>query len=69
MICPLMIIVPFANLINSKKYPKPNCIKEECAWWDSKANYNFETKQFEGQCCILTLSRLKIAGGINTHPY
>ena len=46
-----------------------DCYHEKCSWWDSKAIYNPETKQFEGQCCILTLSRLKISGGINTHPY
>mgnify|MGYP001578123030 CR=1 FL=1 len=45
------------------------CLQEECAWWDSKANFNYETKQFEGQCCALTLARLKISGGINTHPH
>ena len=45
------------------------CDGEECAWWDSLANFNPETKQFEGQCCILTLSQLKIKGGINSHPY
>jgi len=45
-----------------------NCIEDDCHWWDSKANFNPKTKQFEGQCCILTLSRLKISGGINTHP-
>ncbi len=28
-----------------------------CAWWD----YD------KGQCCILTLSQLKISGGVNTH--
>ena len=50
-------------------YPDSSCDEEQCAWWDSKANYNPETKQFEGQCCILTLSRLKVSGGVNTHPY
>ena len=45
------------------------CYTVNCAWWDSKANYNHETKQYEGQCCILTLSRLKISGGISTRGY
>ena len=59
MICPLK---PHA-------YDPYTCDKEQCAWWDSKANLNPETKQFEGQCCILTLAQLKIKGGISTHPY
>ena len=46
-----------------------NCFQEKCAWWDSKANFNPETKQFEGQCCILTLAQLKIKGVISSHPY
>ena len=61
MICPLK----FNSAINGPCF----CEQIECQWWDSKANFNPETKQFEGQCCILTLSRLKISGGINTHPY
>ena len=44
------------------------CEFSDCQWWDSKANFNPETKQFEGQCCILTLSRLKVSGLITTHP-
>ena len=52
-----------------QKDDKRYCEKEQCAWWDSKSNFNFETKQFEGQCCILTLAQLKISGCISTHPY
>jgi hypothetical protein len=66
MFCPLK---PQAYDSHEGCYPNYSCDKEDCSWWDSKANYNPETKQFEGQCCILTLSRLKISGGINTHAY
>ena len=45
------------------------CDKEHCAWWNPKVNFNSKTKQFEGECCIKTLSNLKISGGINTHPF
>ena len=56
--------------VEAKQYDEPlDCLEGGCAWWDSKANFNSETKQFEGQCCILTLSRLKVSGGINTHPF
>jgi len=65
MICPLNKL---AEMV-SNKWEGGECDKSSCAWWDSKANYNPETKQFEGQCCILTLSRLKLSGGINTHAY
>ncbi len=61
MICPLKF-----NAVNAKTL---YCEKEYCQWWDSKADYNPETKQYEGQCCILTFSRLKVSGGISTHPY
>ena len=61
MICPLKLS---SSLLKNRQ-----CDKESCQWWDSKANFNSETKQFEGQCCILTLSRLKVSGGINTHPF
>jgi len=66
MICPLK---PQAYDPHDGEYPDIGCDKEQCAWWDSTANYNPGTKQFEGQCCILTLSKLKISGGISTHPY
>ena len=66
MICPLK---PQDYDPHEGCYPDANCDGEQCAWWDSKANFNPETKQFEGQCCILTLAQLKISGGINTHPY
>lgn len=35
------------------------CDREQCGQWDEKNK----------QCCILTLSQLRITGGINTHPY
>jgi len=63
MICPMKVSVN-----QDRGYLEYECVYD-CAWWDSKANFNPETKQFEGQCCILTLSRLKISGGISTHPY
>ena len=34
------------------------CDEEECALWDKA----------KGQCCIKTLSELKISGGIKTFP-
>jgi len=46
-----------------------NCEREHCAWWNSKGNFNPDTKQFEGECCIKTLAQLKISGGVNTHAY
>jgi hypothetical protein len=67
MFCPLTFNQSDEVLTRYKN--SQDCIGENCAWWDSKANFNPETKQFEGQCCILTLSRLKITGGINTHAY
>jgi len=71
MICPLRIdytqITGDHNDVVDYRYQ--SCVTTNCSWWDSKANYNPETKQYEGQCCILTLSRLKISGGINTHAY
>jgi len=48
-------------------YLEYECAYNDCAWWDSKANFNPETKQYEGQCCILTLSRLKVSGLVTTH--
>ena len=60
MICPL---------ISKADNPAVDCVESHCRFWDSKAEYNPETKQFEGQCCILTLAQLKISGGINTHAY
>ena len=65
MICPLMTKVDVATQ-QTAEYPQ--CFEESCQWWDSKANFNPETKQYEGQCCILTLSRLKVSGLITTHP-
>jgi len=63
MICPLK---PQAYDPYTNSYPDPNC-DLQCAWWDSKAGFNPETKQFEGQCCILTLAQLKVSA--NMHPY
>jgi hypothetical protein len=65
MICPLLS----SGFGNQETGNTIQCFEGMCKWWDSKANFNPETKQFEGQCCILTLSRLKVSGGINTHPY
>jgi len=61
MICPLK----FNSAINGPCL----CEQAECEWWDDKSNYNFETKTYTGQCCIKTLSQLKVSGGINTHTY
>jgi hypothetical protein len=35
-----------------------DCDENSCAWWDTK----------KGQCCIKTLSELKISGMINNAP-
>jgi len=64
MICPIRELGYIPDDCEETK----ECLEDECAWWDSKANFNPETKQFEGQCCILTLSRLKVSGLITTHP-
>jgi len=50
-------------------YPDLNCLEGLCAWWNPDVNFNRETKKFTGECCIKTLSNLKISGGVNTHPY
>ena len=67
-----MLICPIKNLGHLINPTAERLYTDECnsccAWWDSKANFNPKTKQFEGQCCILTLSRLKISGIISTHP-
>jgi hypothetical protein len=67
--CPLMLIVPFALIpkYTNVNYPKCDCIEGECQWWNDKANY--KDKEYTGECCIKTLSKLKISGDINTHPY
>ena len=69
MICPLKFSTALQEYTYLELPRVSGCEEARCSWWDSKANYNPETKQFEGQCCILTLSSLKISGGINTHPY
>jgi hypothetical protein len=63
MICPIRELGFLENDCEETK----DCLESECAWWNNRANFNPKTKQFEGQCCILTLSRLKISGGVNTH--
>ncbi len=68
MICPLLTAGMYADP-TVQGDTTVECYEEKCTWWNSKANFNPDTKQFEGQCCILTLSRLKVSGGINTHPY
>ena len=45
------------------------CLQSGCAWWNPKGTFNPETKQYEGECCVLTLSKLKIKGGTNVHAY
>ena len=68
MICPLMVKPVGLDRDGNNILYGEECCQSKCAWWDSKANFNPETKQFEGRCCILTLSRLKISGLITTHP-
>ena len=65
MICPIKNL---GHLINqkAKRIYSDEC-NTECAWWDSKATYDFESKQYRGQCCILALAQLKISGRINTY--
>ena len=69
MICPLMVKSVGKDRDSNDILYGEECCQSNCSWWDSKANFNPETKQYKGQCCIFTLSRLKISGGINTHPY
>ena len=66
MICPLK---PQAYDLHDEEYPDARCDEENCAWWDSEANYNSKTKKYDGQCCILTLAQLDIIGKVDTHPY
>ncbi len=66
MICPLK---PQAYDPNGECYPDIRCDGKGCAWWDSSANYNYETKTYTGQCCILTLAKLKVSGKVNSHAY
>jgi len=71
MICPIRIdyVQTVGDNNDTQDYRYQACVTTDCAWWNSKANYNPETKQFEGECCIKTLSNLKISGGVNTHAY
>jgi hypothetical protein len=48
-------------------YPDLNCLEGICAWWNPKGNFNPEIKKYDGECCIKTLSKLKLNGIINTH--
>jgi hypothetical protein len=45
-----------------------NCKMEDCQAWEPKAQYNLDTKEYEGDCRLFMLER-KISGGINTHAY
>ena len=58
-ICPIKnlghLINPRANKIYSDK------CSQDCPWWDSEANWNYKTKEFEGQCCILSLAHPPVA--------
>jgi len=65
MICPLNKLAETV----SNKWGDGACDMSLCAWWNPKANFNPETKQYEGECCIKTLSNLKITGRVNVHPY
>ena len=56
MICPLKNLAHLINP-NANRIYDEDC-NPECAWWDGK----------KGQCCIKTLSNLKITGGVNIHP-
>lgn len=60
MICPLKFNLVTLNAETQEQLNR-NCQCEEydCDWWD-------EPKR---QCCIKTLSELKITGGVNVHPY
>jgi hypothetical protein len=65
MICPIREL----GFIEDDCEETKDCLEAECAWWNQDVNFNRETKKFTGECCIKTLSNLKISGGINTHPY
>ncbi len=64
MICPIRIDYVQTTGDNNDKqdYHYQECVKQTCAWWDAAS-------KLTGQCCIKTLSKLSISGGVNTHPY
>ncbi len=55
MICPLK---PQGDDPYEEGYLDAECDDLACAWWD-------DNKQ---QCCIKTLSELKVSGLVSTHP-
>ena len=62
MICPLKFTVladPDVSGTTQNIESQCRCQQSSCAWWDKEKK----------QCCILTLSELKIQGGVGTHPY
>ncbi len=65
MICPIRELGYIKNDCEETK----DCLEDECMWYNEKANYNPDIKEYTGECCIKTISKLKISGGINTHPY
>ena len=58
MVCPIKNLAKLLNPTMQKLYTD-DCTPNECAWWDTH----------DKQCCIKTLSKLDIKGGINSHPY
>lgn len=57
MVCPLKMLGQLINQ-NAKRIYTDEC-SDACAWWDAGRN----------QCCLKTLSQLKVSGGLNTHSY
>jgi hypothetical protein len=41
-----------------------NCLEHDCRAWEIKARFNYETKEYDGDCRAFMLDR-KILGGIN----
>ena len=57
------MICPLKNLGHLINYESRRMYTDEC---DTTCAWRDEQKK---QCCIKTLSELKISGGIDTHPY
>jgi len=71
MLCPMQLLIKDTDIIEGKMYQTVDfvgCQTSQCAWWNSKANFNPTTKDYSGECCVLTLSKLRVNGLISTHP-
>ena len=62
MICPLKFtVLADSEVLTSSQGTEAYCQCETsgCEWWDEK----------KAQCCIKTLSQLKVQGSVDIHPY